>query len=359
MIITVLKPHNEINGNFYHYLLRSYYFSEEFYRNGYGIVDDLWTTKWKTMRNIYLPVPPRSDQDKIVHYLDWKVSEVNKLISVKRRQVSSYRDLRRAVIDQGILHGFKETKQKDSGVYWLGEVPATWEVMPLKRICRANASIADVVKNMSDTDLVTFLPMENVSETGEVDCSIKKPIADVRTGFSSFAKSDVVVAKITPCFENGKGACLDDLDTDIGFGTTEFINLRPSEKVLSKYLYMITMTQHFRKLGEEVMTGSAGQKRVSVNYIKNFTVAIPSLDEQKDILDEIDSRLAQIDKAVEIERQDIKLLQELKARIISEAVTGQIDVRSVVIPEYEYLEDQSEEDTGEDSDTEETEEQEE
>lgn len=220
-------------------------------------------------------------------------------------------------------------------------------VLPLKRICRANASIADIVKTKDDSELVTFLPMENVTETGEIDCSIKKTIAEVRTGFSSFAKGDVVVAKITPCFENGKGACLDDLDTDIGFGTTEFINLRTSDKVLSEYLYMITMTRPFRKLGEEVMTGSAGQKRVSVNYIKNFTLGIPNVEEQKSILAEIERRLVQIDKAIEIERGNIKNLQELKARIISDAVTGKIDVRSVDIPEYEYIEDQSDEEADE------------
>jgi type I restriction enzyme S subunit len=121
---------------------------------------------------------------------------------------------------------------------------------------------------------------------------------------------------------------------------------------------MITMTQAFRKLGEEVMTGSAGQKRVSVNYIKNFTVGIPSLDEQQEILAEIDSRLAQIDKAIDIERQDIKLLQELKARIVSDAVTGQIDVRDIAIPDYEYVEEQSDEDADDDSDGENIEEQE-
>lgn len=296
---------------------------------------------------VYYAFYPREEQDQIVKYLDWKVSEVNRLIAVKKKQVSAYKELRKAVIDQGILHGFRESEKKDSGVYWLGEIPATWEVLPLKRICRANASIADIVKTKDDSELVTFLPMENVTETGEIDCSIKKTIAEVRTGFSSFAKGDVVVAKITPCFENGKGACLDDLDTDIGFGTTEFINLRTSDKVLSEYLYMITMTRPFRKLGEEVMTGSAGQKRVSVNYIKNFTLGIPNVEEQKSILAEIERRLVQIDKAIEIERGNIKNLQELKARIISDAVTGKIDVRSVDIPEYEYIEDQSDEEADE------------
>lgn len=346
-------PREDENIWYYHYIFRLITFQRSLIGLGKGILmheSDEGVLTSVRMRismnylgNVMLPIPPREEQDQIVRYLDWKVSEVNRLLAVKKKQVSAYKELRKAVIDQGILHGFRESVKKDSGVYWLGEIPTEWEILPLKRICRANASIADVVKTKDDSELVTFLPMENVTETGTIDCSIKKKISEVRTGFSSFAKGDVVVAKITPCFENGKGACLDDLDTDIGFGTTEFINLRPSDKVLSEYLYMITMTRPFRKLGEEVMTGSAGQKRVSVNYIKNFTLGIPNVEEQKTILAEIERRLNQIDKAIEIERENIKNLQELKARIISDAVTGRIDVRSVYIPEYDYIEDQSDE----------------
>lgn len=298
-----------------------------------------------TFQSIKVPVPPRDEQNQIVRFLDWKTSNINKLILLKNKQVTSYCELRKAVIDEGILYGFRKKELKESGVCWLGKVPGDWEITSIKRICRVNASIADTVKSMDEAELVTFLPMENVSETGKIDCSIKKRIADVRTGFSSFAKGDVVVAKITPCFENGKGACLDDLDTDIGFGTTEFINLRPSEKVLSKYLYMITMTRPFRKLGEEVMTGSAGQKRVPVNYIKNFTLGIPDIEEQKRILAEIEQRLARIDKAIEIECENIKNLQELKARIISDTVTGKIDVRDIKIPEYEFVDDNADTNT--------------
>jgi type I restriction enzyme S subunit len=340
-------PRGNENIWYYHYIFRLVTFQRSLIGLGKGILmheSDEGVLTSVRMRismnylgNVLLPIPPRDEQDQIVRYLDWKVSVVNKLISVKKKQVSAYRELRKATIDQGILHGFKKNDSKDSGVYWLGEIPVSWDVLPLKRVCRANASISDIVKVKEDTDLVTFLPMENVSETGEIDCSIKKKIADVRTGFSSFAKGDVVVAKITPCFENGKGACLDDLDTDIGFGTTEFINLRPSEKLLAKYLYMITMTRPFRKLGEEVMTGSAGQKRISVDFIKNFTLGIPDVKEQECILGEMERRLAQIDKAIKIEHQNIKNLQELKARIISDTVTGKIDIRGITIPDYEFV----------------------
>ena len=108
---------------------------------------------------------------------------------------------------------------------------------------------------------------------------------------------------------------------------------------------MITMTRPFRKLGEEVMTGSAGQKRVPVNYIKNFTLGIPDIEEQKRILAEIEQRLARIDKAIEIECENIKNLQELKARIISDTVTGKIDVRDIKIPEYEFEDDNADTNT--------------
>jgi type I restriction enzyme S subunit len=333
----VLSVSDLLVSAYANYLLRSRLMVDQYLINSKSVGSIQRNIYWPTLKRTRVLVPPYEEQKQIVRFLEWKVSEINKLISVKKKEVSAYRDLRKAVIDKGILHGFKEDVQKDSEVYWLGDIPATWEVMPLKRICRANASISDVIKNMEDEDLVTFLPMENVSETGNLDCSLKKPISEVRTGFSSFAKGDVVVAKITPCFENGKGACLDELDTEIGFGTTEFINLRPSNVVLSKYLYMITMTQPFRKLGEEVMTGSAGQKRVSVNYIKNFTLGIPSIEEQKEILAEIDTRLVKIDKSIEIERQEIGLLQELKVKIISDVVTGKMDVRGIEIPDYEFV----------------------
>ena len=329
-----LRPRSDINTKYYCYLFKTVDARKMFHGLGSGI---RLTLSFKDIKNFRIPVPSREEQDQIVRFLDWKVSEINRLVSIRKKQVSAYKELRKAVIDQGILHGFAKTDSKDSGINWLGMIPERWEVLPIKRICRVNASISDAVNRMNNSTMVTFLPMENVTETGKIDCTIKKPIAEVKTGFSSFAKGDVVVAKITPCFENGKGACLDDLDTDIGFGTTEFINLRPAKKVLSKYLYMITMTRPFRMLGEEVMTGSAGQKRVPVSFIKSFTLGIPSIEEQGQILRTIDEKLSLIDKAIETESKRILLLQELKERIISDVVTGKIDVRDISIPEYEYV----------------------
>lgn len=344
-VYSVCTPIMDLNNYYYAYLLRDIArkgFIQSLYK---GIRERSSDFRFDVFANQIYPVPPREEQDQIVRFLDWKVSEINKLIAIKRRMISQYLQLRKAIIDKGILHGIKQVEQKNSGVYWLGMIPKTWDVVPLKRICIFNASVSNQAGKMSNSDMVTFLPMENVTVTGEVDCTLKKPLQEVISGYSSFAKGDVVIAKITPCFENGKGACLDCLDTEIGYGTTEFINLRPNDRILSRFLYMITMTRPFRMLGEQVMTGSAGQKRIPSSFVKNFTVGIPTIEEQKEILEEIDSRLSAIDDIINIEKQEIYGLQELKNTLICDVVTGKIDVRGIEIPEYEFIAEEADSDS--------------
>ena len=98
MIITVLKPHEDINGKFYHYLLRSHYFSEEFYRNGRGLVADLWSTNWNNMRNIFVPVPPLAEQNEITKYLDKKCGQIDKLITIREKQITELNELKARLI---------------------------------------------------------------------------------------------------------------------------------------------------------------------------------------------------------------------------------------------------------------------
>lgn len=339
LINIVLEPKRKLEQLFVHYLLRCQPFSEEYYRYGRGIVADLWTTRYSEMKSIFLPIPPREEQEQIVRFLDWKISSINKLINLKQQEITELKELKKATISDAVTHGLDKTvPMKDSGISWLGKISQHWEILSLKHVSRINASIANEIAKLKDLDLVTFLPMENISETGNIDCSIKRPLKEVRSGFSSFSKSDVVIAKITPCFENGKGACLDELDTTIGFGTTELINLRANSRILPKFLYLITVLQEFRKLGERAMTGSAGQKRVPLTYIKNFTIGIPPIEEQKHILLEVDKRSKSIDKCILSKHEELKTLHDLKSSLIADVVTGKIDVRDVEIPDYEQVE---------------------
>ncbi len=140
---------------------------------------------------------------------------------------------------------------------------------------------------------VSFIPMANVSENGKINLSINRNIDDVRKGFTFFKDNDVIVAKITPCFENGKGAPLFGLLNGIGFGSTEFHVLRPKNTVNTVWLYHVTMLSEFRREGERKMTGSGGQRRIPKDFISNFKLNIPPLSLQNEFADFV----AQVDKS--------------------------------------------------------------
>jgi hypothetical protein len=214
-------------------------------------------------------------------------------------------------------------KYKDSGVEWIGEMPEGWEVRKLKYSVTVNPPKEDINKSLSE--LVVFLPMEKVGEDGKIDCSIRKPISELYNGFTFFRKNDVIIAKITPCFENGKGAILNALPTDFGFGSTEFHVLRVKTDIDSRYLYYITKSEQFMKIGEAFMSGAAGQKRVPANFISDYPLVSPILGIQSKIADYLDRKTAEIDKLIAQKERLIELYEEKKVTIINQAVTKGID----------------------------------
>jgi type I restriction enzyme, S subunit len=170
--------------------------------------------------------------------------------------------------------------------------------------------------------LVSFLPMENVSEHGVLDLSEIKCLEDVVSGFTYCADGDVLVAKITPCFENGKGALCQGLRNGIGFGSTEFHVCRPRHNELdANFLFYLSRSSGFRKFGEMEMKGTAGQKRVTDDYLRNFRVALPPPDEQRMIADFLDRETEKIDGLIAEKEKLIRLLEEKRKAVISDAVT--------------------------------------
>ena len=127
---------------------------------------------------------------------------------------------------------------------------------------------------------VSFIPMQNVSEKGDINTNEIKQLNEVKKGFTYFRENDVLFAKITPCMENGKGAVAKGLKNNIGFGSTEFHVIRPSDKVNSTWIYTYTTFKSFRNEAERKMTGSAGQKRVPIKFFENYEIAIPPIELQ-------------------------------------------------------------------------------
>ena len=132
-------------------------------------------------------------------------------------------------------------------------------------------------------DLVSFIAMADVSEEGYVASIQQRPLSEVQKGYTAFRQGDVLLAKITPCFENGKAALVADLPTEYGFGSTEFHVLRPGKDVDPKFLFHLIWNRRFRRLGTGRMTGSAGQKRVPTGFLADYELLLPSLEQQRRI----------------------------------------------------------------------------
>ena len=214
---------------------------------------------------------------------------------------------------------------KDSGVEWLAKVPTHWELKRLRRVIDLNPSKSEIAAVDKDS-AVSFLPMEAVGDDGSLNLERTRAIRDVEAGYTYFQNGDVTFAKITPCFENGKGAVMRNLIQGVGFGTTELVVARPKPKlILPEYLHQIFTSRDFRQLGESVMYGAGGQKRVPDDFVRELYVALPDIEEQAIICEFLKSETAKIDALVAEQEKLMALLKEKRQAVISRAVTKGLD----------------------------------
>lgn len=199
-----------------------------------------------------------------------------------------------------------------------------WTFSRLKHYVQFNPS-KNEISHFSKDALVSFLPMEAVSESGDFDTSKTGTISDLVSGYTYFRNGDVLLAKITPCFENGKMALIHGLRNEVGFGSTEFHVLRAKQNMDGRYLAYIVRSHSFRSFGEASMTGAAGQKRVPESFVSGFAQLFPPLDEQKAIASFLDRETTKLDQLVERKQRLIKLLQEKRQALITQAVTKGLD----------------------------------
>ena len=208
---------------------------------------------------------------------------------------------------------------KDSGVDWAPEIPVHWDVKRLRFVASLNPLPAwkDLEGQGADCP---FLPMEAIGEAGELDTTRRKPIGECRSGYTYFAEGDVAYAKVTPCFENGKGAVMRGLEGGHGFGTTELTVLRPIS-IDRDYLYALTFAESFRQPGAAEMLGTGGLKRVPDEFARNYRAALPPREEQSAITAAIDRETSSIDALIAKKTRFIELLQEKRQALITHAVT--------------------------------------
>jgi type I restriction enzyme S subunit len=244
-----------IHNRYLYYFLRS----KTAYLNSLGRGATFKEISKSIVENIVIPLPPLSVQYEIADKLDAIKTVTNKhTIQIKNLDL---------LIKSRFVEMFGMPGQDEKG----------WGLSKLGECCVLNPRKATDDRLVSGLE-VSFIPMAAVSEQGEIELLETRKYDDVKSGFTYFAEGDVLFAKITPCMENGKGAVAENLKNEIGFGSTEFHILRPIEELSNSYwLYAITSFESFRIDAAANMTGSAGQRRVPVQYLDSFMISLPPI----------------------------------------------------------------------------------
>ena len=323
LINTILTPRAEMNPHYYNWLFHTAEFADEFYKWGHGIVDDLWTTRWQEMKNISLPIPSLAEQEKISGLLAEKVSKIDALILNQERQIEKLKQYKQSLITEVVTKGLDPTVPlKDSGIEWIGKIPQGWNLNRIKYISEFNPPCS---RKISDETIVSYAPMDCIKNGYMIPQEIE--YSNVSSGLTYFCENDIVMAKVTPCFENGNIAIAPTLQNGVAFGSSELFVFRAIEKKIEKkWLFYYLQSTRFVEKAKSTMTGTGGLKRVSPAFVKDHTLALPPKEDQIVAVDFLDKKVSQIDCLISVKQSKIEKLNQYKKSLIYEYVTGKKEV---------------------------------
>lgn len=293
------------------------FFIEYVVANSKGI--NLPRVSEKTILNTTFPLPPLSEQQRIVERIEELFAKLDEAKERLQEVADSFAVRKAAILHKAFTGELTKQWRRENGVS-----DESWEEKNLGDVCTVNPKKIDA-KNLDDNLEVSFVPMAAVSDVlGEIVNHEVKNLQDVRTGFTNFSKGDVIFAKITPCMENGKSAIVGPLVNDIGYGSTEFYVLRCKEELNNKYLYHMVRNTTFRAEAKAVMTGAVGQQRVPKTFLQEYQLSLPTLSEQHEIVRLIDDLLARERKAQQAAEQALASIDLMKKSILARAFRGEL-----------------------------------
>ena len=333
---------------YYHYIFRLLTFQRSLLGLGKGILmHESSTGKLNTVRmrismdylnNVNLPVPPVEEQNKIVAYLNWQTSQINSLIAAKKREIKLLKEYKQSCISYYVTHGLNDEPLRKTDIYWLKEVPDSWKETKLRYLLTKHKR--DVPEN---AELLVCSNSGEVKKRGDSKMGLVASSDDIYQGV---AKGDLLIHGM----DTWHGAiAISDYD---GMCTpvVHVCSCNQSKRFVAYYLKMMAYTKVFKAISNGVRQNTSDFR--SWAKVANLLIAFPTIDEQEKIANHIDEIVASVDSMIANYEKQIETLHDLKNRVISDAVTGKIDVRNVDIPEYEYLE-ETDEDLVDDSDDEE------
>lgn len=351
LINIVLTPRQDLNNRYVHYLLRSQPFSEEYYHYGRGIVADLWTTRYSEMRNIYLPVPPRSEQDQIVRYLDWQVSKINKLIAAKKKEIAVLEEYKQTAIDEAVTKGISNHDFVTSNVDWIEQIPSSWKLKKIKEYFSFGKGLSITKANLVEEGIpvISYGQVHSKRNTGvKVEQHLLRYVPDTYLELSPNAlvnKGDFIFADTSEDYL-GVGNCVYIDVTNTLFAGYHTIIARSKHNENGKFFAYLFRSSAWRY---QIRKRVNGVKVYSITQkiLGTASVLIPPKNEQAEIVEYLDDICGRVDAIIENLYKRIDIFHEYRTRLISDVVTGQIDVRGIEIPDYEYVEEESDEETDE------------
>lgn len=306
-------PTNGMKSDYAKYLLKAYDNNKALHAMGRGLRA---TLSYRTFRSESILIPTAEEQQSISSFLDTKCGEIDSLISIQEEMISELLAYKQSVITEAVTKGLdKKAKMKNSGVEWIGDIPEEWEVRRIKNICIMGPT--DDYSHPYDT--VGYAPM-NTIRYGKINAGIIEK-SKLSSGLTYFADNDIVMAKVTPCFENGNIAIAKNLHNGCAYGSSELFVFRATN-ILTEFLFYLLQNEKFKGVCCSTMTGTGGLKRVSPSFVYNSYIPVPPLPVQQAIATYLDEKTSQIDSLIALKQSKIESLKEYKKSIIYEYVTG-------------------------------------
>ena len=331
LINLVLQPRKTIFGPFCNYLLKSYGFIEENYRNGRGIVADLWTTRYNEMKMIKVAMPSLEEQKTISSYLDTATSEIDKAIAMQQKMIDLLNERKQIIIQNAVTKGLDENvEMKESGVEWIGRIPKHWEVEPFNRHFTFGKGLPITKANLQEEG-IAVISYGQIHAKNNLGTTLTESLVRyvsptyIETHPQCLLKgNDFIFADTSEDIEGSGNFAFNDFDNKI-FAGYHTVVARPNDLLFPKYYAYLFKSKAWKSQIQSLVNGvkvySIGRR-----ILKTSMLLIPSEDEQKNIVKFLDKQTSAIENTIETISRQITLLQERKQIIINEVVTGKVRV---------------------------------
>jgi|BioPla2DNA2_1021312.scaffolds.fasta_scaffold00803_5 type I restriction enzyme S subunit len=290
------------------------------------------------LKYVVLPFPPREEQNQIVRFLDWKVSEINRFIRQKRREIALLTELMNTRVKEIVFSGRKQSvATQDSGIYWVGDIPAHWKTKVLFEVAAEQSNSNKTVQNQNLLSL-------SYGKIINKDINTTEGLLPASYDTYQVVDDGNIILRLTD-LQNDKRSLRVGVATQTGIITSAYTCLKVrGDDLLPHYLYLLLHSYDICK----VFYSMGGGVRQSIGYgeIKRMSLPIPPIDEQQEIIDYCYALRTNIEKMTSELKREIALIIEFRTRMISDVVTGKVDVRDIEVPEF-AAEDIAE-DTGDD-----------